>query len=474
MRDTFLKFCFPPVIATLAALSPVTNYSASPVVSSKENVEWIDTVWKATTIAKLNDPAPGGGNFEEFGDHYYLESGAFIFWARFGRNKAKDWALYSYNNGNTISVFRAFEKTSEPDGVLKTFQYFNAYFNPNGASKYLFYTTVSTKPLGWNYIYGWDGRQLIKIIGEGDRITLPGNREVVVDATRLEAILDNQEALFFFKSDKPDKISGWLLHDGKTLKPLFVNGDMLPGLPGVKIKTLASDLSYNKKVYISGDTILANLLVDDAPFSQAIFRITGNKTELIESSGKWNPAVMLHVRGSDHFLFRTKESFIHKNGNRVSLTEIKKQLPNNNQYAEHDITGFEFAGTGQESFLFTVAGNWPRILLYDDNKISVMVEGLKSSPSDMFKGIPFKLRTIPGVQGVFFNNTTIKKGEEWSRSKYFDISTNEVRLIDAPELKTNGTDRFDLSDIIAVKNENRLIVMCTPFLGVTGFYEFTK
>ena len=198
-----------------------------------------DSIWKVKPIAKLGDPALGtDGNFEEFNRFHYLESGAFVFWARYGKKKLKDWAFYSYKNGNLRIVFKSEEKFSEPDGIPKEFDYAVSYAlelkepqkGPEASSK-LFYLSGGQHFFGSStYIYSWDGEKLTRVIGEGDKISLPGNREVIIKTVSLVNITNDNQAMIIFNGEKPDNIRGVLLHNGSSLKPIFIDGEELPGL----------------------------------------------------------------------------------------------------------------------------------------------------------------------------------------------------------------------------------------------------
>ena len=63
----------------------------------------------------------------------------------------------------------------------------------------------------------------------------------------------------------------------------------------------------------------------------------------------------------------------------------------------------------------------------------------------------------------------IEQEGEWTQAKYFDVSGDEPILVLAPEIKTNGADRFDLSDIVAVPDKNRWLVKRTPFFDISKF-----
>ena len=69
---------------------------------------------------------------------------------------------------------------------------------------------------------------------------------------------------------------------------------------------------------------------------------------------------------------------------------------------------------------------------------------------------------------------SIKQEGEWTQSKYIEVTGDEPRLVLAPEIKTNGPDRFDLSDIVAVPDEDKLLVKKTPFFAITGFFELIR
>ena len=113
---------------TFSASNHKTTEKGTPEQIISPSTGMSDSIWKVKPIAQLGDPAPGtDGNFEEFNKFHYLESGALVFWARYGKKKLKDWAFYSYKNGNLRIVFKSEEKFNEPDGIPKEFDYAVSY-----------------------------------------------------------------------------------------------------------------------------------------------------------------------------------------------------------------------------------------------------------------------------------------------------------------------------------------------------------
>ncbi len=502
MKRTVFLYCLCGFILIISlSVSTPESKSVQSSISESNISGFTDSIWKVTPIVKLGDPAPGtGGTFLDFGPCYYLENGTLVFGARYGNKKVKDWALYSCKNGSVSLVFKIMEKYSEPDGIQKEFESVGSS-TPEARPK-IFYIAGRTNHIEGrppSNIYGWDGDKLSKVLCEGDKISLPGNREVIIDNAKFEYVANNGEAVISFIGQKPGKIRGWLLHDGKTLRPLFIAGDELPGLPGVKVNDLDT-----KTLYIFNDTILTNLYVYGAPYNKAVLRFSKNKTEILDSSssaGRIYDLSILNAAGSDNFILRKSETILQYNkGNRNIILKSFKELPDRTGGNNYEVNGSAFVGTQNEGILFSIslttvgvnsygglgiAGRLPGLFFYKDDKLShipVTETDTANNKSNklpgfqLFKPDPYVIRTVPRVNGVIIDNISIpkKEGIPFLPTRYLDASGIVPAVVNIPFLRTEGIYKFFLPDIIAWPAENKIIAKSSLVGTTAGFYELTK
>jgi len=509
MKKPLFLYCMTSIM-----ISVVLSISNNKIIdeSSTEllinhSTSMTDTTWKVKPIVKLGDPAPGtGGTFLEFRTCHYMENGTLVFGARYGNKKSKDWAYYTYKNGNVKLLYNTLEKYSEPDGIQKEFGSVGWYFDPQLSSDYMSFTPEASAKLFYirgqtkiaeapSYIYGWDGEKLSKVLCEGDKISLTGNRDVIIDDARFEYIANNGEAVIWFKGQKPDKISGWLLHDGKTLRPLFITGDELPGLPGVKVGEL-DEMS----VYIFNDTILTTLSVSGAPYKLAVVRLTKNKTEILDSSSKINRGVsILNAAGSDNIIIQNGETILHyyKGNRNIIVTDFKelKEQVDVKGAAGYEVNGSAFIGTQNEGILFSISlyavmlnryggrvitDRLPGLFFYKDDKLTSLPvyktysadnkSKKLSGGQTTFIPIPYYLRTVPNINGVFLYNLPFPKEDTlFNSTRYLDQADIVPALVKPPDLNTEGLIKFSLSDIIAWPEENKIIAKTDYIEKISNF-----
>lgn len=469
------------------------------------------TAWKANLIAEVakSIPVPGGVVFEDIGDAYPLKSGILLFWGQYGRGK--DWGLYSYKNGRTSLEFKAFEAFTTPDGVAKEFAYHDfktrhGYPGLNKASEDFLYLYTGKGGLGVNsHLYSFDGYELKKVIGEGDKITVSGDRDVVVSGVRLERITNDNQAVIFFVSEKP-KVRGWILHSKKGLKPLFNLGDEVPGRNDIKITDFYGPpvyewLAKENNLFIFRDTLLAKLSVSHARFREIIVRITPNKTQVLDSSaalGIGSQLKIINAASGDNLVIRSDRLYQYKNGINTTIIEPNQTFTVDKKgdmtlvkgRPVYLVNSAVFLGNGKENLLLGIKRNdqnFEQCLCFFGNGKLTIVENIRPQLNGIVSPYPVVLRPSPDNQGafvdyvfkddkgIFFSIAPLvytKKVKVEKGGMFFDGVTKT--LTQASVLINDGDTFFDHSDIIAQPDANRLIVWRRVFLGNRALFELVK
>ena len=466
------------------------------------------TAWKARPIAKVGELAPGGGVFKNIGDVYSLKSGTLLFWGQYG--KGKDWALYSCKKGKTNLEFKAFEAFTAPDGIVKEFAYHDfdvrhGYPGLNKASEDFLYLCTGKGGLGvYSHLYSFDGDELKKVIGEGDKITVSGNSEVVVSGVRLERVTNDNQAVIFFVSEKP-KVRGWILHSRKGLKPLFNLGDEVPGRSDIKITDFYGPpvyewLAKENNLFIFNDTLLVKLFVNHARFKEVIIRITANKTEILDSSAALGIGSQLRIISAatgNNLVIRSDKLYHYKNNNSIIILEPnqtftvdkKGNLTIVKAKPVYLINSAVFLGPEKDGILLGIKRNDQNfeqgLCYFSDGKLAI-IENIRPQPNNILYPYLVDVRPAHNNQcafvdhafkddkGIFYSvtplvimkNLNVKQG-----GLYFDGVSKTLNQ--APVLITEGEDYFDYSNIIAQPNANRLIVW-RSFLRNLDLFELVK
>lgn len=463
--------------------------------------------WKTRLIARVGDAAPGGGTLESIGDVVVLRSGTVLFWGQFGPRDRKDWALYGYRDGNVALAFKAFEDIVTPDGLTNQFSYHsyaarNGYPPLNKASEHFLYLWSGMGGLGVNSrIYGYDGEKLTKILGEGDRLTIAGGREIVVGGVRLERITNDQRAIIHFVSEKP-KVRGWVLHGPDGFTPLFNLGDDVPGMPGMTITgfhdaPVYEFLARDVNLFVFGDTLIARLNTDSRDVSTGIFRITPGGTEVLDSAkvGAFPTAWIVTAASANNMVLRSDDLYQYRNGKRIVILERSKTLSGKKGNPEivrgrqaYAINNAVFLGRNYDEVVFAIKrnDNFVHDLYYFSNGTLTGIREILPQ-QDILRPYLLEVRQAPDRSAAYLDhvwrdntgkvmlaspvvmtrNVTFEKG-----GVIFDPATRS--LTTPSSLQTEGEGYFDASCIIAQTADSRLIAWNGDTLGRSALYELYR
>ncbi len=268
-----------PVAAVLAILFAAQGpQPAAPVPTE------VQGVWEAKPLVTKStaDPA-GSGAFLEFGDTYVTDS-FLAFWARTDPQPREGWALYSWKDGKLIRVLKNWATVAMPDtrkvSIVRT-------ETPIHAGKSLLYFSP-TMP---DHVYAWDGEKFLKVLANGDELAFRDAHYTIKRARVLDAGAGGK-ALVYWDSSK-QHANGWALHDTSGFTPLWMEGDELPGIPGVRIENLsAGNGCYSGCVpparLLEDGSVLASVKVTEAGAKRfALFRFfPGKAQEILADSSR--------------------------------------------------------------------------------------------------------------------------------------------------------------------------------------------
>jgi len=260
--------------------SNLATAQSAPPPAQEGPVSQVEGSWQLTPLVLKGAQAPEtNGQFQEFGETYTMEN-MLAFWARFGPAD-KDWGLFSLKDGKVAKILLEDVEFVAPDSRKIKVSRAGVFPARIYAGKRILYISN----LNPDHLYGWDGEQLVRILCAGDQLDVNGVRYMVKKATVLDVSADGR-ALIYYDADKPQHINGWVLHDGKSLMPLWKEGDPLPGMPGVQIKNMSSGpfcISHCVGVprLLEDGSVLAAIEITGASEKAALFHIASDRTEKI-------------------------------------------------------------------------------------------------------------------------------------------------------------------------------------------------
>jgi hypothetical protein len=275
-----ITFVFSILSLALQLQLAVAQSAPKPAVESP--VSQVEGAWRLTPLVAKGAAVPDtNGQFQEFGETYAMDN-MLVFWARFGMDD-KDWGLFSLKDGKISKVVSEGVDFVAPDSRKLRLERPTPFFNHTrfDAGKRMLYIS-SDMP---QHVYGWDGERLVRVLCAGDPLEVNGVRYTIKKATVLDIGPDGR-ALIYYDANKPQHMNGWVLHDGTSFKPLWKEGDPLPGMPGVQIKNLSagpSCMAYcvGAPKLLEDGSVLAALEVTGDSEKVALFRLSPGKTEKI-------------------------------------------------------------------------------------------------------------------------------------------------------------------------------------------------
>lgn len=268
-------------LASICLLVGVIPLIAQPTPGST-----LPGTWTATAIVEVNILSPGaGGTPRQVGDAWLLGDGALIYWAKIGEKDKGGWALYAAKDGVPRLLFTADEEFDAPDGVKKRFRHFDFGSGIGTNDLLIGRTSAYTKfVLGRNQgVYTISASGLTRVLSVGDTVKLAG-APTKVKQVDLHGITPDGRAVLKVTTEKPDARTGWLVHDGRTLAPLWSIGDPIPGDPAS-----ARIEGMNGVPRMFGDTTLVIFWTKPVEREVVLFRLTSGKAERLLTSGAPDP-----------------------------------------------------------------------------------------------------------------------------------------------------------------------------------------
>ncbi len=319
MRNILYLLLIALCCLALAAQSTKTDVEQQPA-----QLPDIAGPWQLKPLLLKGAAAPDtGGTFLEFGETYAMDD-FLVFWARYGEGE-KAWGLFSLKNGKLVKVLSEDTDLPTPDGhKIKVTRHpspstsarqakwksSNAIDQESWpvihAGKRMLYISAR-RP---EHVYGWDGERLLRVLGNGDTLTVGGAKYQVKRASVLDVNTVGQ-ALLYYDANKPES-EGWVLHDGASFIPLWKEGDELPGRPAIRIKNLSSGPGCIFKCVVPPRLLPDGSLVAfvETATGTEFFRISSDKSESLSTTGGGAPRAILAVRPDAYILDITESSTV--------------------------------------------------------------------------------------------------------------------------------------------------------------------
>jgi hypothetical protein len=466
----------------------------------------VEGTWKVTPLAQQGAAEAGSTSFPEFGAAVWVDSGELVFWARAGNDKDRgQWELLSLKNGQTRRIAQHDVEFTEPDGFKKKIRRgFGGYY-PAGK---ILYVNIPLGRLGLDSnVYIWDGERLNKVLAKEDSLQI-GSTSYTLDSAAVIGVRRDGVAMISYRTDKPKKTGGCLLHDGTRLvvTPL---PDPLPGLPGIS-PDVEGEVSYCPQ-YPGGSLFF--MKVKGAPYKSAIFYLTPQKVEKLVSSEDPDPfqeGKKLGFAWPPHIWPTGPETALilgplwsGKQGLEITafaweqgkLKPIRGFLRESKGFNQYDLGYVYFPHPSELEVLFTVmlqnynswAGRISRILPdmyhFDGERlrpvqweavlgkdIGQLSKGTGSLLDLAFYGLPrrIEMRAVPGQARGVILEMPVKKDDP-KRTWYLDTNAKELKLTRVPEFKTTSGQIFALDDVFAWKSETEALVRTED-----GFFLLTR
>lgn len=257
-----------------------------PLMAQSSPGSTLPGTWTSAAIVEVNIVSPGaGGTPRQVGDAWLLGDGTLIYWAKIGEKDKGGWALYAARDGVPQRLFTADEEFDAPDGVKKRFRHFDFGAGIGTNDLLIGRSAAYTKfILGRNQgVYTISASGLTRVLSVGDTVSLAG-APAKVKQVDLQGVTPDGRAVLKVTTEKPDARTGWLVHDGRTLAPLWRIGDPIPGDPGS-----ARIEGMNGVPHVFGDTTLVIFWTKPVEREVVLFRLTSGKAERMLASGEPDP-----------------------------------------------------------------------------------------------------------------------------------------------------------------------------------------
>ena len=500
LKSALLLLLVLPLAVSRAQEQPAPPEQPLPELSPQV----VEGTWKVTQLARKGAAETGSTSFPEFGAAAWVDSGELVFWARTGADK-NDWSLLSLKNGQVRKIAQHDVEFTEPDGVKKKIRRgLGGYF---AAGKALFVNVPLGRGVDSN-VYLWDGERLNKVLAKGDSLQV-GSTSYLLDSVSVIDVRRDGTAILIYRTEKPEKTTGCLLHDGARLVVTLLPNP-LPGLPGVSPDE-KGEVSYCPR-FSQGS--IAFLKVKGAPYKSAIFHLTPQKAEKLVADNDPDPfqegktlqfrwAPQIWQTGPDTAMI-LGPLWTGKHGLEITifawdqgkLKPVRCFFRESKGFNQYGMGYVYFPHPGELEVLFTLmlqranyAGGlseiMPDMYHFDGERLMAVpweevlgkdIKQLRKPTGSLldfaFYGLPrrIEMRPVPGQARGVILEMPVKKDDP-KRSWYLDTNAKQLKLTRVPEFKTTsgGNQHFDLDDVFAWKSETEALVRTED-----GFFLLTR
>lgn len=402
--------------------------------------------WAVRPLLRLGDPLPvPGGKLEQIDTVHDLGNGYLAFFGRHGkvektrwRVKENPWALFGLGADGAVKLVIQsgvpFDSVGGKDLAAR-------FYGPEERSDMPLWTTfhLGRGMLYWDskstlvgdldHVHGWDGRAIVKVAHKGMAVRTRNGRALVLEAVRIDSILEDGQAVLSFRAAKPDhRASGYMLLSGAEVKETWLDSEPPAGSVAAQKSQVTSRQALVKdprRFSTAGEyssAALDGFVPMEGPGSRALLSVSLLKTRYVAGGFSGN----MWVDGREEILKRRPGLYLLDGG---KFTEIP----------------FEPGGEA--------------LAALSDEQAK---RGLRAVVE------PITLRKIPGAPGAIVGLPVFAVSQN-STLRYLETGPGTPTLRPVPALQTDPPEGFTLANLLGWNGPDQAFAK-TP----KGFFLLTR
>lgn len=240
--------------------------------------------WKATPLVTLSTPLPDlpGASLAALGSCYVRPSGELVFWGRVsGREEKSAWCLFSFDGTRVRTILEGGEQVASRYATDPAARFQVRYISSGGLGifsgrhLYLMAPGGGTFSPAWS-VHTWDGERLKPLLRPGDTLQV-GGRTYTLTHAEVRGVGPGGDPLLEFRAKLPDKLRGFALLDGETVRPLDL---AVLGLTGAEIR---NDFVFQAPPVAAGPELLGMVTGKGVP--EGLYALGPTKARLLLAKG---------------------------------------------------------------------------------------------------------------------------------------------------------------------------------------------